>query len=138
MTRKRKPGGGRKPKAPDEVKDVVVSVKISRELKAKLDRARAGKPLSGHIAWRLAETLKRRRDQFGDERDRYLGMIVARQAESLRKLTGGHWRDDKWVYEALVAGLQVILFHLAPAGDPKMPDQLAATLADAQKRGWQG
>jgi hypothetical protein len=131
MKRTRKPGAGRKPKPPER-KTVMLTLRVQPELKAALVRAGRGKKrwsLSNEVTDRLEESLSNRGDYFGSDRERQLGMIVARCAQWIHLHTGVSWRDSPWAFQALAACLQQVLPLLGPAGPVEVPQKVADEVA---------
>jgi hypothetical protein len=125
--KKRKPGGGRKKLPPDRARSAMLTARVYPDLKADLERAceRSGKTLSDEIEERLRRSFSKREDAFGDDRTRWFALLVARLATRINGRLGLHWRDDRWAYEALLAGIPALLSMMAPKGEAKMPGMIA-------------
>jgi hypothetical protein len=105
----------------------MLTVRIEPELKAALTRAGRGKKrwtLSNEVKARLEQSLANRGDYFGSDRERQLGMIVARCAQMIQLNTGVSWRDSPWTFQALLSCLRQVLPLLGPAGPVEVPRKI--------------
>jgi hypothetical protein len=134
MVRKRKPGGGRKPDVADQTKTAVVSVRMSSALRTSL-KTGTKRTLSAEIVHRLEKSFERRHG-FGDDQTRHLGNIVALLAVGINGRTWASWRESRYAFDALAAGLQVLLSSLAPEGPATPPEHLSTHKAFIEGQGW--
>jgi hypothetical protein len=141
-TRKRAPGGGRKPDPETGGKTATFTTRITRETRRELDRAAqaSGLSVSNVAELRLRASFDR---PVGPLRNYALGWAVATLANRVEEKTGRSWREDLFTGTALRHAVEMLLTLYAPefVPDPEIPpaiEQAAAKMppdfADQQRK----
>jgi hypothetical protein len=130
--RRRRKGGGRKPKPPGEGKTAQFQARISSDLRAALDTeaaATGGRLSVSAIASGLLKDglrVKREREFERDDPMRALWYLVAETAKEIcgsreGRKPGLDWRTNPFAYEAFKLAIVKIMDSLRPAGDIRPP-----------------
>ena len=114
MARRRRPGGGRKPRGEFSGKSAVFSTRITPQTRKQLDRAAADndRSLSQEIEHRLRESFYP--DQKRPARIRALGEMVKLTAEIIEQATGAAWLADGFTAGSLRHALDFLIDHFGP------------------------
>src|SRR5262245_35272367 len=131
MTRKRAPGGGRKPQGPFAGKTATLTTRITPETRAALERAakkRRPRPisLSQEVEHRLDSSIRRDREHDRKRHIRALAEAVALVTEGVESATEKRWLDDTFTGDALRHAIEFFVFHFAPHGTLEVPAKVKA------------
>jgi len=126
MSRKRAPGGGRKPKGEIRGKSAVFSTRIRPETRKKLDAAAKAKNIS------LSQEVERRLvDSFGigREQNKYLAALFYLMSKSAEAL-GPNWEADAWKRQAFKAAAIAALNRRIATEPCEVPKEIKNGLPD--------
>jgi hypothetical protein len=129
-TRKRAPGGGRKPIDRKAKAATLPPVRVAPELRARLEaETKGGRPLSRVIESRLWDSYRRASptDWAGTYPNAALAVLIAHLARGLEAGTGMSWRDDPFTAKALRIAVMALLDEYGATGDPVTPDRVKAS-----------
>src|SRR5262249_50720482 len=133
MTRKRAPGGGRKPQGPFKGKTATLTTRITPETRAALERAAKKRQprisLSQEVEHRLDGSIRRDREHDRKRHIRDLAEAVALVAERVEAATEKRWLDDTFTGDALRHAIEFLVFRFAPHGALKVPAKVEAAAA---------
>lgn len=132
MTRKRAPGGGRKPEGPFKGKTATLTTRITSELRSALDREakRNNRSLSQEVEQRLRQSIDQPKQQgkiLGAPHNPAFASIVARLAANIELVTGENWRKDAFSFQALKSAIEFAFSKLAPNGPVRVPARIKQT-----------
>jgi hypothetical protein len=129
MTRKRAPGGGRKPQGEFRGKAATLTTRITTETRQALDRAarKSRRSLSQEVERRLIDSIQK--DLSRDRHIRALGATFMLMVQGVERSTGHRWCDDAFTAEALRHGLNFLISHFGPDGTPTLPKRLKEAAA---------
>jgi hypothetical protein len=121
MTRKRAPGGGRKPAGEFKGKSAAITTRITPTTRAGLEQAAIAnrRSLSQEIEARLVESAYADRDRAKPVRA--LGELAKTIAEDIEQLTGTNWLADPFTAETTRSAIDRMLFHFGPRQDGEIP-----------------
>lgn len=121
MARKRKPGGGRKPKGDYPDMRASLTIRIPTSMKAELEAAAAasGKTLTHKILSRLTFAANAERARSRDPASQALCFLLAETIDVVRGNTVAGWRDDPFAFQAVRKAFDQILAALQPPGEAK-------------------
>ena len=126
VTRKRAPGGGRKPKGPFKGKTATITTRIRPDTRAALEQEakKRGNSLSQEIERRLDASLHKSRDT--PLYVQALAHAVTVLTTEIERRTGERWLDDAFTREALRSGIEALLFHFGrtPDGEMAVPPKI--------------
>lgn len=124
--RKRRPGGGRKPKGEISGKSAVFSTRITPETRAALEAAarKNGRSLSQEIERRLRFGLVDSRDE--PKELQALLHAISHIAKRIAGLESGSWRADAFRAKAFRIAVDRLLEKLSPDGPITTPANLKA------------
>jgi uncharacterized protein (DUF1778 family) len=113
-TRKRAPGGGRKPKGEFAGKTATITTRVQPDTRDALEEAAqaSGRSLSQEVEFRLKASL--RKPTQAERRNQALGHAIGFMAEELEKVTGRIWLDDPFTGRALWHAAEAFVFYCAP------------------------
>jgi hypothetical protein len=113
-TRKRAPGGGRKPKGEFAGKTATITTRVQPDTRDALEEAAqaSGRSLSQEVEFRLKAGL--RKPTQAERRNQALGHAIGFMAEELEKVTGRIWLDDPFTGRALWHAAEAFVFYCAP------------------------
>jgi hypothetical protein len=127
MTRKRAPGGGRKPQGEFSNKRALLATRVTLETRKSLDAAarKSGRSLSQEVEYRLRDSLK-----GSDRASRYpetaaLAYLVTRLAETISLISKRRWYRNRWCIETLKFAVTKLLDQV-PTPDSDRPAHLDA------------
>jgi hypothetical protein len=128
MTRKRSPGGGRKPVGEFKGKTATITTRVTPETRTALDRRAKGhsRSLSQEIERALREWVYQER---GHAHVRGLAHAITLLIRTMEGTTQGRWLDDPFTCQAVRLGIETLLFHFGPQGAPAVPASVAAASA---------
>src|SRR5262249_9471247 len=134
MTRKRAPGGGRKPLGPFKGKTATLTTRITPETRAALERAakkRRPRPLSlsQEVEHRLDGSIRRDRERDRKPHIRALAEAVALVTERVEAATEKHWLDDTFTGDALRHAIECLVFRFALHRALEVPAKVEAAAA---------
>jgi len=70
-------------------------------------------------------------------RNRAFAALVGQLAARIESDTGKSWRTDRYTFDALCAGLEILLSHLRPAGEVTLPARIRESIDRLGKHGAQ-
>jgi hypothetical protein len=122
-TRKRAPGGGRKPKGEFAGLSTPLSIRMPPEMRAQLEAAarKSGRSISQELLTRLNDALKKDRNKAADPAMRALCFLFSSLAYSVH-WNMPNWRSDPYLFRAIKIGICKLLDALEPTGEMKLPD----------------
>jgi hypothetical protein len=144
MSRKRAPGGGRKPKGTVPMRSQV-GVRMPDDMRAQLEAAarKRGHSLSDELLARLRASFARDDEQQRDPLARALNSLIFRIARDVRMFTRSkEWTRNPFAFRAFKLGVAKLLDAFDPPGDIhapvfendyrpfEAPEDLAAMAAD--------
>lgn len=134
MARKRAPGGGRKSKGEFRGKTKTLSIRITPELRKRLEQEvrRTGRSLSSEAERQLRDSLnKRDRQPWEKPHQRATGQLVSHILERLERMTGEKWFESAFTLSALKTALELSLERAARVSPDavEVPPTLAASAA---------
>jgi hypothetical protein len=118
---------GPAPKGEFGDKSAVLSTRISADLRAWLEEAKAesGLTLSREIEFRLRRTFTEDqtiRESFGSRRNRALMKLLSMAVETRRPdSSNADWIDDPWLFDQVVRTLNNLLQAIRPQGQARSP-----------------
>ena len=129
--------GKRGPAAKGEFgdKSAVLSTRISADLRAWLEKAKAesGLTLSREIEFRLRRTFtvdETIKESFGSRRNRALMKMLSMAMETTSRPDSSSerdWMDDPWLFDQVVRTLNNILRAIRPPGEAESPSSRCRT-----------
>jgi len=131
MTRKRAPGGGRKPRGEFKGKTATLATRVTPKTRADLERAaqKSGRSLSQEVEHRLDGSIRRDREHDRKRHVRALAEAVALVTERVEGATEKRWLDDTFTGDALRHAIEFLVFHFAPHGALEVPAKVKAAAA---------
>jgi hypothetical protein len=134
MARKRAPGGGRKPQG-DTSKSATLSIRITPDLRAALEReaARSKRKLSMEVEMRLKRSLERPKtlERLLPSHNLALGSSISQIAQRIEGRTGHRWLEDAFSREALKSAVEIFLSQIAPTGEIRVPENVEQSFQSA-------
>jgi hypothetical protein len=136
MIRKRAPGGGRKPQG-DTSKSVSLSVRITPDLRAALQREadRSKRTLSVEVAMRLKRSLEqpKKSERLLAPHNRALGSSISQIAQRIEMHTGHRWQANAFSGETLKSAVEIFLSlsQIAPTGEICVPENVEQSFQSA-------
>ena len=136
MLKKRKPGGGRKPKGDFSRLASPLSIRMPEKMRKKLKAAASasGKSTTQELLGRLSESLSDPPELREDLQTRHLCYLIEKMTRPMRAPARADlgwkqtrtWQNDKFLFLAFKAAISELLDRLAPAGeiDPDVPETL--------------
>ena len=138
MLKKRKPGGGRKPKGDFSGLASPLSIRMPEDMRKKLKAAASGsgKSTTQELLGRLSESLREPPNFFirEDLPTHDLCYLIEKMTRPMRAPARADlgwkqtrtWQNDKFLFLAFKAAISELLDRLAPAGeiDPDVPETL--------------
>jgi TraY domain len=125
VSRKRAPGGGRKPQGEFSNKRAMLATRVTMETRKALDAAarKSGRSLSQEVEHRLRDSLK-----ISDKADRQpesaaLAFLVTRLAETISAVSKRRWHRNRWCIETLKFAVSKLLDQV-PALESDQPGHL--------------
>src|SRR6266571_4363521 len=136
MARKRRPGGGRKPRGEFQGKTSALSTRITPVTRSTLEKAAAasGRSLSQEVELRLRRSTAP--DDTRTKQIRAVGALARLAAEEIERLTGASWLADRFTAEVLRHAVDQTLAHFAPHSEggltipPRIKQSVAAMPPD--------
>lgn len=137
MSRKRAPGGGRKPRGEFRGKSATLTTRITPELRQGLEReARRNKrSLSQEVERRLRDSLaypEKVRKAWGAPHVHALARLVSRAVSNIEWSTGKRWHADLFTGQAVRVAIEVILNRIVPEGPMVIPERIEAMATAAR------
>jgi hypothetical protein len=133
VTKRRKPGGGRKPQGKFKGNYAVLNLRVTPETRSALERAakKSGDSLSQEAQRRLDSTFEEDRRTRKKRNDlRALATAITMVAEYVERATDKFWQDDAFTTQALQASIEFLIRHFGASGDAVVP----TTVAEAANR----
>jgi hypothetical protein len=125
-SRKRAPGGGRKPSGEFRNLTVVKSVRMPRDLYDQLERARqvGGRSFNQELLNRAKKSFDHDRDRPGDRSLRAFCFLFSElvQVICVNPEQVPDWRLNPWLFQAFRLAVPKLLDHFRPAGKRKLPE----------------
>jgi hypothetical protein len=131
MTRKRAPGGGRKPQGEFRGKTATLTTRITTETRQALDSAarKSRRSLSQEVERRLIDSIQKDPSRDRQPHIRALGEAFMMMVHGVERRTGHRWCDDAFTVEAVRHGLNFLISHFGPNGTPTLPKTLKEAAA---------
>jgi hypothetical protein len=125
MSRKRAPGGGRKPQGEFSNKRAMLATRVTLETRKSLDAAarKSGRSLSQEVERRLRDSLKLSYKADRQPETAALAYLVTRLAEMIGAISKHPWHRNRWCMETLKFAVNKLLDQL-PAPDSDQPTHL--------------
>jgi hypothetical protein len=113
--RKRAPGGGRKPLAPDEAQSVKVMVRVRPALRKALQNL-ADKHHGGNVSREIKLALRHwvNRHEIPQLYNSALATAIAVLADRIERITGEKWTADPLTHEVVREHVERLVSHLLP------------------------
>jgi len=127
MSRKRAPGGGRKPQGEFSSKSAQLATRVTFETRRALDAAarKSGRSLSQEVERRLRDSLKSSAKADRDRPTAALTHLVTRLVELISVISKRPWNSNRWCIETLKFAVTKLLDQV-PAPDSDQPTHLDA------------
>jgi hypothetical protein len=127
MSRKRAPGGGRKPQGEFSSKSAQLATRVTFETRKALDAAakKSGRSLSQEVERRLRDSLKSSAKAARDRPTAALAYLVTRLAELINAISKRPWTSNRWCIETLKFAVTTLLDQV-PADESDRPAHLGA------------
>jgi hypothetical protein len=124
MPRKRAPGGGRKPKGEFAGLSSPFSMRLTPDLRKKLDSSRRerGRSLAQEIMSRLNRSFSGKSEDWPDPATESLCFTIGLLARNCRFNPKMTWQTHPFMHEALKLAISKWLDRLTPKDDPSLPE----------------
>jgi hypothetical protein len=133
-------GVGRPPAGEFAGKSTTLTTRLTPATKAALEReAKKNKrSLSQEVELRLVRSLELpstvKQNLWGEPHNKALAALTAKVAFSVEFVTGCSWRDSRFTWEALAAGMGVMLDYLKPKGDTEIPVAISTRIKEGPEQ----
>jgi predicted transcriptional regulator len=117
----RAPGGGRKPRGEFRGNSKILTVRVRPEIRTALEQ------LAKRHRRSLSQEIQRGLDDWIGSHHKpklhigALAHMTTLLAEAIEQATGRRWHEDPFTGEALRQGVEMLIFHFAPASDGPAP-----------------
>jgi Arc-like DNA binding domain len=126
MKKQRRPGGGRKAQGELRQLTATMSVRMPRDLRDQLERARqaSGRSLSQELLWRAAKSFDRDRGLSRERAMRAFCFLFSELAQviAVNPELVPDWRFDPWLFQAFKMAVGKLLDRFQPAGKMTLPE----------------
>jgi hypothetical protein len=139
MTKKRAPGGGRKPMGEFTGKTETLTTRITPAVRAGLEReaGRNGRSLSQEVEKRLEASLQAPQkllEQWGPPHVWLLARLVSQLTQGIEVQTGKRWHEDRYTADNVRSAIETLIMHFASKERAQAPQELQRRMKDMEGR----
>ncbi len=133
---------GRKPQGPHSNKPAVLTTRITKELREKLDRARKEHPLTLSLSQEVEVRLRKSfnaqgvaEEIFGDQETYGVALMIVETMNQMRNMTGRHWAEDAFTLNACALAIGNVLRGFQASDDADPPPHLSKYFRTPEEAG---